>query len=137
MALEIYYILIFLISKKINYLIIVRIIKYFLLYLVYMFTAHMFFSKVKNKFLPWRRMACSYAKAWANSIVRKNFNFLEKKKKTIISKKGSCLRKGQHSIFVIIYLLLHIKNIFFDSVSKILFNFFMYKNRRWNIFWLI
>ena len=36
---------------------------------------------------------------------------------------GSCLKTGQHSIFVIlyIYLLLPIKYIFYDSVSKILF----------------
>ena len=43
---------------------------------------------------------------------------------------GSCLKTGQPNIFVIVYLLLHIKYIFFDSVSKILFNFFRYKNRR-------
>ena len=43
------------------------------------------------------------------------------------------LKTGQHSIFAIIYLLLHIKYKFFDSLSKILFNFFMYKYQRWNI----
>ena len=42
-----------------------------------MFSAHMFSSESKNKFLPSRRIACSYVKAWANPIVRKNFNFLE------------------------------------------------------------
>ena len=34
---------------------------------------------------------------------------------------GSCLKTGQHFIFIILYLLLLIKYIFFDSVSKILF----------------
>ena len=43
---------------------------------------------------------------------------------------GSCLKTGQHSIFVIIYLLLPIKYLFFDSVSKILFKFFMHESRR-------
>ena len=38
---------------------------------------------------------------------------------------GSCLKTGQHFIFVIIYLLLPIKYIIFDSVSKILFNFLL------------
>ena len=38
---------------------------------------------------------------------------------------GSCLKTGQHFIFVIIYLLLPIKCIIFDSVSKILFIFFL------------
>ena len=33
---------------------------------------------------------------------------------------GSCLKTSQHFIFVILYLLLPIKYIFFDSVSKIL-----------------
>ena len=37
---------------------------------------------------------------------------------------GSCLKTGQHFIFVIIYLLLPINCIILDSVSKILFNFF-------------
>ena len=46
---------------------------------------------------------------------------------------GSCLKTSQHSIVVIIYLLLPINYIFFDSVSKILFKFFMYKSRRINI----
>ena len=41
---------------------------------------------------------------------------------------GSCLKTGQHFIFVIIYLLLPIKCIIFDSVSKILFNFFIDTN---------
>ena len=36
---------------------------------------------------------------------------------------GSCLKAGQHFIFVIIYLLLPINCIILDSVSKILFNF--------------
>ena len=36
-------------------------------------------------------------------------------------KNGSCLKTGQHSIFVIIYQLLLIKCIIFDFVSKILF----------------
>ena len=38
---------------------------------------------------------------------------------------GSCLKTGQRFIFVIIYLLLPIKCIIFDSVSKILFNFLL------------
>ena len=38
---------------------------------------------------------------------------------------GSCLKTGQHFIFVIIYLLLPIKCIIFDSVSKILFIYFL------------
>ena len=38
---------------------------------------------------------------------------------------GSCLKTGQHFIFVIIYLLLPIKCIIFDSVSKILFIFLL------------
>ena len=41
---------------------------------------------------------------------------------------GSCLKTGQHFIFVIIYLLLPIKCIIFDSVSKILFNFSIANN---------
>ena len=36
---------------------------------------------------------------------------------------GSCLKTGQHFIFVIIYILLPIKCVIFDSVSKILNNF--------------
>ena len=39
--------------------------------------------------------------------------------------KGSCLKTGQHFIFVIIYQLLPIKCIIFVSVSKILFIFFL------------
>ena len=46
---------------------------------------------------------------------------------------GSCLKIGQHSIFVIIYLLLPIEYFFFYSVSEILFKFLIYKSRRWNI----
>ena len=42
--------------------------------------------------------------------------------------RGSCLKTGQHSIFVIIYLLLPINFIIFVSVSKILFNFFIANN---------
>ena len=38
---------------------------------------------------------------------------------------GSCLKTGQHFIFVIIYLLLPIKCLIIYSVSKILFNFFL------------
>ena len=38
---------------------------------------------------------------------------------------GSCLKTGQHFIFLIIYLLLPINCIILDSVSKILFNFFL------------
>ena len=38
---------------------------------------------------------------------------------------GSCLKTGQHSIFVIINILLPIKCIIFDSVSKILFIFLL------------
>ena len=41
---------------------------------------------------------------------------------------GSCLKTGQHSIFVIIYLLLLINCIILDSVSKILFHFFIANN---------
>ena len=41
---------------------------------------------------------------------------------------GSCLKTGQHFNFVIIYLLLPIKCIIFDSVSKILFIFFIANN---------
>ena len=37
---------------------------------------------------------------------------------------GSCLKKGQHSIVLIIHLFLPIKYIFFYSVSKILFQIF-------------
>ena len=40
----------------------------------------------------------------------------------------SCLKTGQHFIFVIIYLLLPIKCISFYSVSKILFRFFIANN---------
>ena len=39
--------------------------------------------------------------------------------------RGSCLKTGQHFIFLIMYLLLPINCIIFDSVSKILFNFFI------------
>ena len=38
---------------------------------------------------------------------------------------GSCLKAGHHFIFVTIYLLLLINCIVLDSVSKILFNFFL------------
>ena len=41
---------------------------------------------------------------------------------------GSCLKTGQHSIFVIIYLLLPIKCTSFYSVSKILLKFFIANN---------
>ena len=41
---------------------------------------------------------------------------------------GSCLKRGQHFIFAIINLLLTIKCIIFDSVSKILFFFFFIAN---------
>ena len=43
-------------------------------------------------------------------------------------KNGSCLKTGQHFIFAIIYLLLPIKYIIFDSVSTILFIFFIVNN---------
>ena len=50
---------------------------------------------------------------------------------------GSCLKTGQHIIFVIIYLLLNINYVLFYPVSKILFNFYAspssgeaYRNRR-------
>ena len=46
---------------------------------------------------------------------------------TGIIEMASCLKTGQHSIVVIIYLLLPIKYILFDFVSMILFNFFMHK----------
>ena len=58
---------------------------------------------------------------------------LRVKKSLLLRQYGSCLKTGQHSIFVIIYLLLTIKYLFFDSVSKIPFNFFMQESRRWNI----
>ena len=45
---------------------------------------------------------------------------------------GSCLKTGQHFIFVILDLLLLIKYIFFDSVSKILFTLFMYKQQKFD-----
>ena len=46
---------------------------------------------------------------------------------------GSCLKAGQHFIFVIIYLLLPINCIILDSVSKILlFNFFMANNNNYD-----
>ena len=43
----------------------------------------------------------------------------------VVQVNGSCLKTGQHFIFLIIYLLLPIKCIIFDSVSKILFNFLL------------
>ena len=43
---------------------------------------------------------------------------------------GSSLKTGQHSIFVIIYLLLPINYIYLDAVSKILSKFVMYRSRR-------
>ena len=45
---------------------------------------------------------------------------------------GSCLKTGQHFIFVIINLLLTIKCIIFDSVSKILFIFFIANNNNYD-----
>ena len=45
-----------------------------------------------------------------------------------IIRDGSCLKTGQHFIFVIKYLLLPINCIILDSVSKILFNFFIANN---------
>ena len=46
---------------------------------------------------------------------------------------GSCLKAGQHFIFfLIIYLLLSINCIILDSVSKILFNFFIANNNNDN-----
>ena len=42
-----------------------------------------------------------------------------------LGEEGSCLKTGQHFIFVIIYLLLPIKCIIFESVSKILFIFLL------------
>ena len=45
---------------------------------------------------------------------------------------GSCLKTGQHFIFVIIYLLLPINCIILDSVSKILFNFFIANNNNYD-----
>ena len=56
---------------------------------------------------------------------------------TASSKKGSCLKTGQHFIFVILYLLLLIKYIFFDALSKILFNFFMYKQQKFDLILII
>ena len=46
--------------------------------------------------------------------------------------RGSCLKTGQHFIFVIIYLLLPINCIILDSVSKILFNFFIANNNNYD-----
>ena len=48
--------------------------------------------------------------------------------RTNTTTQGSCLKTGQHFIFVIIYLLLPINCIIFDSVSKILFSFFIANN---------
>ena len=48
------------------------------------------------------------------------------------TKTGSCLKTGQHFIFVIIYLLLPINCIILDSVSKILFNFFIANNNNYD-----
>ena len=45
---------------------------------------------------------------------------------------GSCLKTGQHFIFVIIYLLLPINCIILDSVSKILFNLFIANNNNYD-----
>ena len=45
---------------------------------------------------------------------------------------GSCLKAGQHFIFVIIYLLLPINCIILDTVSKILFNFFIANNNNYD-----
>ena len=45
---------------------------------------------------------------------------------------GSCLKTGKHFIFVIINLLLTIKCIIFDSVSKILFIFFIANNNNYD-----
>ena len=45
---------------------------------------------------------------------------------------GSCLKTGQHLNFVIIYLLLPINCIIFDSLSKILFNFFIADNNNYD-----
>ena len=49
-----------------------------------------------------------------------------------VAREGSCLKTGQHFIFVIIYLLLSIKCIILDSVSKILFNFFIANNNNYD-----
>ena len=49
-----------------------------------------------------------------------------------IEKGGSCLKTGQHFIFVIIYLLLPINCIILDSVSKILLNFFIANNNNYD-----
>ena len=45
---------------------------------------------------------------------------------------GSCLKTGQHFIFGIIYLLLPINCIILDTVSKILFNFFIANNNNYD-----
>ena len=45
---------------------------------------------------------------------------------------GSCLKTGQHFTSVIIYLLLPINCIILDSVSKILFNFFIANNSNYD-----
>ena len=52
-------------------------------------------------------------------------------------KVGSCLKTGQHSIAVIVYLLLPMKYIFFDSVSDIQFNFFYVQKPKIKYFRLI
>ena len=49
-----------------------------------------------------------------------------------VAKMGSCLITGQHFIFVIIYLLLPINCIILDTVSKILFNFFIANNNNYD-----
>ena len=48
------------------------------------------------------------------------------------TKSGSCLKTGQHFIFAIINLLLTIKCIIFDFVSKILFIFFIANNNNYD-----
>ena len=62
-----------------------------------------------------------------NKISKRNQMSIE-----TVSVEGSCLKTGQHFIFVIINLLLTIKCIIFDSVSKILFIFFIANNNNYD-----
>ena len=48
------------------------------------------------------------------------------------TQQGSCLKTGQHFIFVIVYLLLPINCTILDSVSKILFHFFIANNNNYD-----
>ena len=56
------------------------------------------------------------------------YNLIDARQLSLFVILGSCLKTGQHFIFVIIYQLLPIKSIIFVSVSKILFIFFIANN---------